>query len=131
MFSLNQIHQIHSKVKSGADFPRYVQEMKEIGVAFYDIYVKDGTAVYFGQDGYSVNSEANYPAMEIANQSSAVALKHALEIHQQGQTDYPTFCRQAAEAGVEKWTTDTVKMNVAYFDKAGQQLVVEAIPDVQ
>lgn len=131
MFSLNQIHEAHSNVKSGADFPRYVRDLKEIGVSFYDTYVSDGTGIYFGDDDYSNKSGAEYPAMEIAGQSSAEALKHALEIHQQGQTDYPAFCRQAADSGVEKWTTDAVKMNVAYFDKTGRQLVVETIPDIQ
>jgi len=27
-------------------------------------------------------------------------------IHQQGQTDYPTFCEQAADTDVDTWTTN-------------------------
>jgi len=66
--------------------------------------------------------------MEIDNTSSADKLKHAITIHQQGQTDYPTFCQQAIEAGVEKWTTHMIEMTVTYLDKKGNKLIVEAIP---
>lgn len=32
MFSIEQIHQAFENVKSGADFPQFVQDLKEIGV---------------------------------------------------------------------------------------------------
>ncbi|MBO0322236.1 DUF1398 family protein [Muricauda sp. CAU 1633] len=51
-------------------------------------------------------------------------------VHQHGQTDYPTFCKQAAEAGVEKWTTHMVEKTITYWDKKGQKLIVEPIPEL-
>lgn len=66
--------------------------------------------------------------MPVNEISSAKKLRHAIAIHQQGQTDYPTFCRQAAEAGVEKWITHMLDMTVTYLDQHEHQLVVEAIP---
>jgi len=66
--------------------------------------------------------------MDINNVSSAEKLKRSISFHQQGQTDYPTFCQQASDAGVEKWTTHMTEMKVAYFDKVGQKLTVEPIP---
>lgn len=47
-------------------------------------------------------------------------LKHAISIHQQGQTDYPTFCQQASDAGVEKWTNHMIEMTGTYFNKKGK-----------
>ena len=32
MFTVSQIKEAHSKVKSGADFPKYIQEIKGFGV---------------------------------------------------------------------------------------------------
>ena len=32
MFTVQQIKEAHSKVKSGADFPKYIQEIKGFGV---------------------------------------------------------------------------------------------------
>ena len=130
MFTINQIKEAHAKVKSGADFPKYIQELKALGLLSYDHYVSDGHTLYRGTDGFSIAADAKYPAMEVADTASVERLQHALLIHQQGQTDYPVFCKQAVEAGVEKWTVDTIAMCCTYFDKAGNAVVVEEIPVV-
>lgn len=129
MFTIEQIHEAFGKVKSGADFPQFVQDLKEIGVTHYDNFVSDGRTKYFGTDGFELDGESKYPKMDINKLSSADKLKHAITIHQQGQTDYPTFCKQAADAGVEKWTTHMIEMTVTYLDKKGQKLIVEPIPE--
>lgn len=128
MFTIEQIHKAFGKVKSGADFPQFVQELKAIGVTYYDNFVADGNTRYYGTDNYVLQSEAKYPELTVTDVSSAEKLKHAISIHQQGQTDYPTFCRQAAEAGVEKWTTHMIEMTVTYLDKQENKLTVESIP---
>jgi len=116
MFTIEQIHQAFGKVNSGADFPQFVQDLKEIGITHYDNFVSDG--------------RTKYPKMEVNNINSAEKLKYAILIHQQGQTDYPTFCQQASDAGVEKWTTHMIEMTVTYLDKKGNKLVVEPIPQL-
>ena len=128
MFTIEQIHQAFEKVKSGADFPQFVQDLKEIGVTHYDNFVSDGRTKYYGLNDFTLAVESKYPKMEINNKSSADKLKHAILIHQHGQTDYATFCKQAAEAGVEKWTTHMIEMTVTYLDKKGNKLTVEPIP---
>ena len=35
MFTIKQIEEAHSKVKSGAEFPNYIQDIKEIGVVAF------------------------------------------------------------------------------------------------
>ncbi len=128
IFTIDQIHEAFKKVKSGADFPQLVQGLKSMGVLRYDNYVTDGRTIYYGTDDYAIDGEAKYPSMAINAIGSADQLKHAISIHQQGQTDYPTFCIQSAEAGVEKWTTHMIEMTVSYFDSQGNQLIVEVIP---
>lgn len=128
MFTIDQIHEAFRKVKSGADFPQFVQDLNSIGVTHYDNYVADGRTKYFGTNDLIVDGETKYPSMVINVNSSAKKLKHAISIHQQGQTDYPTFCIQAADAGVEKWTTDMIEMTVTYLDIQGNKLTVEPIP---
>lgn len=128
MFSLEQIHQAFGKVKSGADFPQFVQDLKELGVSHYDNFVSDGRTKYYGKNNFSIEGEAKYPKMEVNDVGSAEKLKHAISIHQQGQTNYLEFCQQASEAGLEKWTTNMVEMTVIYLDKRGNKLTVEAIP---
>lgn len=128
-FTIHQIHEAFSKVKSGADFPRFVQELKSIGVTHYDNFVSNGETIYYGINNFKLVGEAKYPQLEIAKAGSPEKLKKALSIHQQGQTDYPTFCHQAAEAGVEKWVTHMIEMTVTYLDKRGNKMIIESIPN--
>ncbi|MDR6546427.1 uncharacterized protein YbcV (DUF1398 family) [Chryseobacterium rhizosphaerae] len=46
-FRLEDIKTEHQKVKSGADFPPYIQAIKRLGVSHYITYVSDGNTEYF------------------------------------------------------------------------------------
>ncbi|NLZ95846.1 MAG: DUF1398 family protein [Bacteroidales bacterium] len=129
MFTIEQIDYAFEKVKSGVDFPQFVQQLKEIGVTHYDTFVSDGLTRYYGINDFIVDGEPKYPKIEINNISSVEKLKHAISIHQQGQTDYPTFCQQVSNAGVVKWTTNMNEMTVTYLDKSGNKLMVASIQE--
>ena len=130
MFTIEQIKQAHSKVKSGANFPNYVQEMKRLGVSSYAHYVSDGHIQYQGANDFTISAAAKWETRHIAPEGDIDRLKHFLSIHQDGQTDYPTFCKQAAVAGVERWVVDMIKMTCIYYDKHGNEMVIEKIPGV-
>jgi uncharacterized protein YbcV (DUF1398 family) len=128
MFSLDQISSIHSKVKSGADFPNYVQELKAIGMSHYDAFVTDGHIDYTGFDGQSLISPPKYDELVIAAIPNKGNFQERLKLHQKGGTDYPTFCRDCADAGIEKWRVDINEMTCTYYDKAGNVMLEELIP---
>ena len=128
MFTVEQIKTAHSKVKSGADFPNYIRDLEKLGVTGYETYVRDGHSVFFGHSFYTTRSDAKYPILVVANDSNKSLFINELKKHQQGKTDYMTFCRTAAEFGVEKWVVDIEKMTCIYLDKSGHQLLVEQIP---
>ncbi|MBL7702643.1 MAG: DUF1398 domain-containing protein [Ferruginibacter sp.] len=128
MFQLSQIKEAHAKVKSGADFPAYVQDLIQLGVSAYDTFVTDGHTVFTGSDNYTIASEQKYAPLEIAANSDAAKFKQYLQMHQQGQTDYPAFCRHSAETGVEKWTVDMNAMTCTYYDQSGNKMLEEKIP---
>lgn len=127
-FTIEQITEAHSKVKSGADFPGYIQELIQLGVAAYEIFVHDGHALYFGKDDFTARTEAKYDALTVAETSNKEQFIGDLKSHQAGGTDYMTFCNDCAKAGVEKWFVDLGKMTCAYYDKAGNELLIEHIP---
>ena len=110
------------------DFPQFVQDLKAIGVRYYHTYVANGRTVYYGSNNFFIIDEPKHSALTISAVSSADMLKYSISIHQQGQTDYPTFCNQAADAGVEKWRTHMIEMTVTYLDKQGSIMIVEPIP---
>lgn len=130
MFTINDIHQAFEKVKSGEDFPAFVQDLKRIGVQYYENDVADGHCDYFGANNYILPVEAKYPNIAVSESGSREKLEHALKIHQAGETDYPTFCRQAADAGIAKWRTHMIEMTVNYLDSTGKSILIEKIPVV-
>ncbi|WP_353959797.1 DUF1398 domain-containing protein [Belliella kenyensis] len=99
-----------------------------MGVSHYDNFVTDGSTLFFGRDNFVLEGNSKYPSLTLNEESSSTKLKQAITIHQQGQSDYPTFCKQAADSGVQKWTTHMINMTVTYFDKFGNIMVEEKIP---
>jgi uncharacterized protein YbcV (DUF1398 family) len=128
MFTLQQLRAAHAKVKNGSDFPRYIQEIRQLGLLRYEFTVSDGSVVYYGEGGHQVESGGGYGPLTIASAASSGALRKAIAIHQQGQTHFSVFCRQVAEAGVGKWEIDTRRMVCSYFSSDGEVMVEEPIP---
>lgn len=127
MFTVEQIELAHEKVTSGAAFPKYIQEIKQMGVTAFETWVKDSHTEYFGKNDYQTKSQPQYENLVIANDSDKEKFTHYLKIHQQGETDYFTFCQQCAETGIEKWFVCLDKMTCTYYDKAGSEILIEEI----
>lgn len=128
MFTVAQIERAHDKVKSGADFPKYIREIKQMGVAGFETWVKDSHTEYFGKAGFQTKSEPQYEVLTISDYTDKEKFKEYLKIHQKGETDYFTFCNHCAETGIEKWTVNLEKMTCIYYDKDGNEILVEKVP---
>lgn len=128
MFTAEQIRAAHSKVKSGADFPSYIKEIKELGVTHYEAYVSDGHIDYHGAHNYTAKVPAKYEPLTIADTVKSDEFKAELIAHQQGKTDFLTFIKMCAGTGIEKWKICMDKMTCTYFNKAGNEVLVEQIP---
>jgi len=128
MFTLSGIREAHSKVKSGADYPAFVQEIIKMGVAGYETHVKDGKTVYFGANNYRIESGPKYDQLIINSEPDSETFKKDLKLHQDGKTNFTTFCNDAAGSGVEKWVVNLNHMSCTYLDKNGNVLLVESIP---
>lgn len=130
MFTINQIKEAHSKVKSGADFPKYMQDIIALGVTSFETFVSDNHTEYYGKDNYQIASEGFSDTLAIENESNIEQFKSDLKAHQQGKTDYMTFLNDCAKSGVEKWIVVMDKMTCSYYDKSGNEMLVETIPSV-
>lgn len=128
MFTLQQIQEAHSKVKSGADFPAYVSDLKQLGLARYVAFVSDGHTTYFGNNDFQITSTAKYESLEISPNLDKEQFTSDLKAHQQGKTDFFTFCRDCAKSGIHKWALDFNKMTCTYFDKDENIVLTEQIP---
>lgn len=128
MFTAEQIKTAHSKVKSGADFPAYIREIKILGVTHYESYVSDGHIDYHGVNGHTATVPAKYESLPVAGSSDPEQFKADLKAHQQGKTDYLTFCKDCAKSGIDKWMVCMDRMTCTYYDKAGNEVLTEQIP---
>lgn len=128
MFTAEQIKAAHSKVKSGADFPSYIQEIKALGVTHYEAYVSDGHIDYHGANDYTAKVPEKYDPLVIAGTVQRQQFKAALAAHQQGKTNFLTFIKTCARFGIEKWAICMNAMTCTYYDKAGNEILVEEIP---
>ncbi|MCF2444020.1 DUF1398 domain-containing protein [Dyadobacter sp. CY345] len=128
MFTAEQIKAAHSKVKSGAEFPSYVKEIKALGVTHYEAYVTDGHIDYHGANDHIAKVPAKYDPLIIADHSNGEEFKSELVAHQQGKTDFLTFITMCANYGIEKWAIRMDRMTCTYYDKAGNEILIEQIP---
>lgn len=127
-FTADQIRKAHSKVKSGADFPTYIQDLKKLGVTHYETFVSDGHTDYYDVNDHIIRLAAKYPTLNIAQTPNKEGFQTQLKAHQEGKTDYPTFCTDASKSGIEKWVVLIEEMTCTYFDKDNNSILVEQIP---
>ena len=126
-FTIEQIRSAHAKVKSGADFPSYIQELKILGVLRYEHFVTDGRIIYVGLQNYTISAEAKWEKRMITKLSDNEQLKSILKTHQAGGTDYLTFCKQATDIGVERWIVNLNEMTCTYYNLNGKKMLIERI----
>lgn len=127
MFTLDQIEEIHKNSGKRTSLPEYLQSLNVIGVMKYDSFITDGHSEYFGADNYKLVSPPVHEEYMIAEISNLEALHIHLKLHDQGKTDYFQMSQGLADSGIEKWTFDTEQKTIAYYDKAGNALLVEDI----
>ncbi len=128
MFTLEDLAAAHAKVRSGADFPAYIRELKNLGVKGYTTFVNDGHTVFSASNSQQVLSPAKYAVLQIADISSSDQFKKDLQEHQQGKTSYLEFCSNCAVNGIDHWKIDMTEMTCIYYDHSGAKVLTEKIP---
>lgn len=127
-FTEQDIRAIYAQVRTGADFPRLIQDLKRLGIVSYDHLLETGANVFHGKAGQSLSLSNMGPSVPVSDQPNAGLLKKYISEHQRGLSNYPQICAQAGQVGVQKWTSDLQAMTCTYFDKSGGTMIVEPIP---
>lgn len=127
MFTISQIEDAHARVQSGADFPAYIQDLKELGIVQFTTWTLDSHTEYEGNHGFRIESKPKYDALVISNEVLKDEFLDRLSIHQKGETDYYTFCVHCAECGISRWIMDLNEMTCTYYDSQGQEVIEEKI----
>ena len=128
MFTIEQIKEAHSRVESGSDFPNYIQDLINLGVLGYETYTTDGHVEYFGNANFRAAADKSYDDIPVASIANKERFIEFLVMHQDGQTDYLTFCNHAAQCGIAKWSVNIIEMTCTYFDTLDDAILIEKIP---
>ncbi|HCY7534341.1 TPA: DUF1398 family protein [Staphylococcus aureus] len=126
-FKLSAIQQAHHQF-TGVDFPKLFKAFKDMGMTYNIVNIQDGTATYVHQsedDIVTSSVKSNHPVAPSSNQS---IVQDVLTRHQQGQTDFETFCDEMAQAGIYKWHIDIQAGTCTYIDLQEQAIISELIP---
>lgn len=129
MFTLEQIKNAHSHVKSGADFPKYIKDIKTLWVISYEVSVRDGQVEYWGVDDFRVSTSTGCDPLAISSVPDYEQFRSDLSSHQKWDTSYQIFCRDCAKSGIEKWVVSTITMTCTYYDSLWKEALIEQIPD--
>ena len=127
MFTLGQIDDIHDRFGRQDTLVQYLRALNAIGVERSDSFIADGHSEYFGRGGETVVTRPAHEVLTIAGTSNQDGLVQCLALHTQGKTSYLEMSKGLAESGVEKWTFDTSALTITYYDKAGNELLTEAV----
>ena len=125
MFTIEQIDDLHAGLGSARTLPEYVRALKALGVERYDSYLADGHSEYFGQGGQRVVSPPVHEVLPVAETGQRETFLQHLRRHERHQTTYLEMSRGLAQSGIEKWTVDTGRMTMTFYDKA--EMLVEQI----
>jgi uncharacterized protein YbcV (DUF1398 family) len=128
MFTLEQIKQAYDKVQTETDFAIYIQELKKLGIKGYNTFIADGRVVYYGDTDHEASTDKKFDPLFVATSANKERFIECLVMHESGQTDYYTFCQQAAQCGIAMSRIDIIEMTCIYFSNKGDAIVIEKIP---
>jgi len=128
MFTLEQIKQAYDKVQTETDFAIYIQELQQLGIKGYNTFIADGRVVYYGDTDHEASTDKKFDPLFVAASANKERFIECLVMHESGQTDYYTFCQQAAQCGIAISRIDIIEMTCTYFSNEGDTIVIEKIP---
>lgn len=128
-FSLEAIQQAHSQY-TGVDFPKLIHQFKLMGMKTNTCDIQSGIVVYEHTNGERIQVHGNPVDVPVHTNPSKTIAKDVLQRHQAGETDFLTFCREIAAAGVCQWVIDLEQMTCSYVDLQDGVVIVEEIPKV-
>lgn len=128
---MDTIQQVYDKVKDSSDYPKLIQNLKDIGITRYEHFVGSGVRI-FEADGQEIARyipKVQYD-IDISEISSTRMILESVQRHVNDEIDYTTFCKQAGRAGVVKWIADLEGMSIQYIDSDNLVLYEETLPSL-
>ncbi|WP_153055986.1 DUF1398 family protein, partial [Streptococcus suis] len=98
MFTLENINRGHEQF-TGPDFPKLIAYFKDLGMVENTVDIQSGQVTYRSQTGQTLEKQGYQVMIPVTDRANLDQFVTILRNHQAGQTDFPTFCQETAEAG--------------------------------
>ena len=85
-------------------------------------HICDGHSDFFDAAGNKLSTAPIHERLTVAERVDPKAAKLALGQHGRGETDYLTFARQLADAGIDTWLMDPRARTCTFCCQAGEKL---------
>ncbi len=128
MFTQEQISSAHAKIKSGADFPEYIRDIRELGVIRFRTHVRDCHSTYYGSDDFLIESAPQYETLDIADELNIEKFKKWLKDNQEWKNTFYEFCHICAESGIAYWIMNLIDITCTYYDLEDNSVLMEVVP---
>lgn len=129
-FYLESIKQAQ-KLYTGPDFPKLVSEYKIMGIVTNIYNIETGIVSYVNKQQKIIRDTGIKVDVEIPQNSNYEKAILGLKRNQKGESDFITFCREVAGAGIYKWIVDLENMTCNYYDKQENMIISEIIPQIK
>lgn len=124
MMKLEEINQI--KQQTNGDFAKLVKAYQEYGISKFQTCASTAKTMYFDQDGNVVYDQEDFFKYPIGDLNIA-DFKQALQEHQQGISDFPTWLQITAAAGISYWIVDLAAKTCVYYDSDNNPVYQELV----
>lgn len=109
-------------------YPKIFDALKDAGVDYYETDVATHVIVYHGGGEWVTEAPpAGFGQVSPNASFDAAAVKLAIQRNQHKLTNYTTFVREIAAAGVNRYRVDMAARTVAYRGSRGNEYV-EKVP---
>ncbi len=124
-----KIDAVYKKAIAGelTSYPQLFDALKNNGVSYYHVNVSCHQIEYVGDNDHVVHEGPAGFNVEVGafNEHSVI---QAIRRSQRRETDYPTFLKEIAAAGISNYRVDMTERTVSYFGQDPAQKYIEKVP---
>lgn len=109
-------------------YGEYVRDMAKIGVSRYLVWVNKQDRIFYDENGNELRLAGTLPELKATDTFDSTKVFAAIRNTNIGKTDYPTFLKEIAEAGVFKYDADFKSRKIRYIGLKEEDYYEEDIP---
>lgn len=118
------------KNSEGQPYSYLVKNLKAAGIDNYVVKVGSHKRTYTNRNNDVLVIPGEFAEIEPAETFQLEDVKAAVKRSQEGLTDYPTFLKEIAAAGIHTYVADLTGMKVIYQGPNSEYEYEESIPEV-